>query len=216
MDARKKTKELGTCIELVSMDPFFNNISVGIFKKNRNLTIWSFSNLPKLNERIEQIRDNCVLLGDVDILPGTTDKLVMKTDLYLERALRFMFTNAVQKEQKDFKLNGPISASDTKTKLKFFLDTHEEGSKIIYRVSAEGQHDKAHLRIRAVVGGFMKYAGCKRVSPEEFMFPDGKRYDKFARLILPVARNVSATENMLSQNEMQGQMTTQTLGFSQT
>ena len=48
------------------------------------------------------------------------------------------------------------------------------------------------------------------------MFSDGKRYDKFARLILPVARNVSATENMLSQNEMQGQMTTQTLGFSQT
>ena len=62
----------------------------------------------------------------------------------------------------------------------------------------------------------MKYAGCERISPEEFMFPDGKRYDKFARLILPVARNVSATENMLSQNEMQGQMTTQTLGFSQT
>jgi len=198
------------------MDPFFNDISVGIFKKNRHLTIWSFSNFPRLNERIEQIRDNCAILGDVDILPGTFDKLVMRTDLYLERAIRFMFTNAVQKDKKDFKIDGPISAPDTKTKLKFFLDPYEKGHNTIYRVSAEGEHEKAHIRLRAVVGGFMKYADCNRVSPEEFMFPDGKRYDKFARLILPVARNVSATENMLSQNEMQGQMTTQTLGFSQT
>ncbi|MQG09603.1 MAG: hypothetical protein FI675_04215 [SAR202 cluster bacterium] len=216
MNVRKKIKDLGSCIELVSMDPFFNNISVGIYKNNHNLTIWSFSNIPNLNNRIEQIRDNCAMLGDIDIMPDTHDKLVMRTDLYLERALKFMFTNAVQKEKNDFNLDGPISSPDTKTKLKFFLNSYEKNSNIIYKVSAEGESEKAHLRIRAVVGGFMKYAGCERVSPEEFMFSDGKRYDKFARLILPIARNVSATENMLSQNEMQGQMTTQTLGFSQT
>lgn len=216
MNVRKKTKELGRCIELVSMDPFFNDISVGIYKNKNHLTIWSFSNIPGLNNRIEQIRDNCALLGDVNVLPGTFDKLVMRTDLYLERALKFMFTIAVQKEKKDFKIDGPISAPDTKTKLKFFLTSYEKNSNNIYKVSVEGENEKAHLRIRAVVGGFMKYAGCERVSPEEFMFSDGKRYDKFARLILPVARNVSATENMLSQTEMQGQMTTQTLGFSQT
>ncbi|MFL2664659.1 MAG: hypothetical protein ACJ0G8_01655 [Dehalococcoidia bacterium] len=216
MDARKKIKELGRCIELVSMDPFFNDISIGIFKKKRHLTIWSFSNLPELDKRIEQVRDNCALLGDVDILAGTSDKLMMRTDLYLERALRFMFANAVQKDSKDFKIDGPISAPDTKTKLTFFLDSYEEGANVVYKVSAEGNHEKVNMRLRAVVGGFIKYASCVKVSQEEFMFPDGKRYDKFARLILPVARNVSATENMLSQTEMQGQMTTQTLGFSQT
>jgi hypothetical protein len=34
-------------------------------------------------------------------------------------------------------------------------------------------------------------------------------------LILPLARNVSAVESQLAASELEGQMTTQTLGFSQ-
>ena len=113
MNVRKKTKELGSCIELVSMDPFFNDISVGIYKNKNHLTIWSFSNIPSLNNRIEQIRDNCALLGDVDVLPGTFDKLVMRTDLYLERALKFMFTIAVQKEKGGRLQSRPSTLEDT-------------------------------------------------------------------------------------------------------
>ena len=49
----------------------------------------------------------------------------------------------------------------------------------------------------------------------KFSFPDGKKYDNFARLILPLARNVSAVEAQLEADEMAGQMNTQTLGFAQ-
>ena len=47
-----------------------------------------------------------------------------------------------------------------------------------------------------------------------FPFKHGERLDRFARLLLPYARNVSAVDNMLEQAELAGQMTTQTLGFA--
>ena len=71
------------------------------------------------------------------------------------------------------------------------------------------------MRIRAAVGGFIRYADCIRIDKDKFAFPDGRRYDKFARLILPLARNISAVEAQLEQADMAGQMNTQTLGFAQ-
>jgi hypothetical protein len=72
------------------------------------------------------------------------------------------------------------------------------------------------MRIMAVVGGYMRYGECERIGKERdrFRFKHGERLDRFARLLLPYARNVSAVDTMLEQSELAGQMTTQTLGFS--
>ena len=86
----------------------------------------------------------------------------------------------------------------------------------VYSISVKGVHERSEMRIGAVVGGFMKYGGCERIAPNKFKFPDGGEYNKFVRLLLPYARNISAVEDMLTESDMAGQMTTQTLGFSQT
>ena len=57
MYAKQKITELGNCIELVSMDPHFHNISVGLFKKGNILTIFSFSKIESIEERIKVIRE---------------------------------------------------------------------------------------------------------------------------------------------------------------
>ena len=54
------------------------------------------------------------------------------------------------------------------------------------------------------------------MSTQSPTFSDVKKYNKFVKLLLPYARNVSAVENMLSESDSVGQMNTQTLGFSQT
>lgn len=208
--------KLGHCVELVSIDPFFHDVSVGLFIKDGLMTIWSFSKREGLADRIEQIRDRCTRLGDVIVVEGTTDQLRLTSDLYLDRALRFMFTAAVEKDPERELPTGRITTPDTKTKLTFVLDGAEENGKYVYTVSTEGESDRAEMRVRATVGGFVRYSDCERVDKNKFMFPDGKRYDSFARLILPLARNVSAVESQLAASELEGQMTTQTLGFSQT
>lgn len=210
-----KVKRLGHCIELVSIDPHFHDISVGLFNKDGILTISSYSTIDGIEQRIEQIRDRCTVLGDVEPVEGATDQLRLISDLYLDRALRFMFIAAVEKNPDIAMPSGAITAPDTKTKLTFLVEGSEEGGQFVYTVSAQGDADRPEMRVRAVVGGFMRYSGCVRVDKDKFAFPDGKKYDNFARLILPLARNVSAVEAQLEQNELEGQMNTQTLGFAQ-
>ena len=208
-------KKLGSCIELVSIDPHFHDVTVGLFIKNGILTISTFSTVEGSEARIEQIRDRCVKLGDVEAVEGTTNQLRLISDLQLDRALRFMFIAAVEKDPTAELPSGRITAPDTKTKLTFVVEGAEESGQYVYTVSAEGESDRAAMRIRAAVGGFIRYSGCTRVDKNKFSFPDGKKYDNFARLILPLARNVSAVEAQLEADEMAGQMNTQTLGFAQ-
>jgi len=42
--------KFGKCLELVSMDPNFHNISVGLFIKNDILTVWSYSKKKELKK----------------------------------------------------------------------------------------------------------------------------------------------------------------------
>jgi hypothetical protein len=211
----EQVKKIGSCIELVSLDPHFHDVTIGLFIKDRLMTISSYSTIDGIDKRIEQIRDRCVLLGDVEPVEGTTDQLRLISDLYLDRALRFMFTAAVEKDPTRELPTGRITAPDTKTKLMFVIEGAEEDGKHVYTVSTEGENERAEMRVRAAVGGFIRYSGCERVDKNKFAFPDGKKYDNFARLILPLARNVSAVEAQLEQDEMAGQMNTQTLGFAQ-
>jgi hypothetical protein len=209
-----EVKRLGSCIELVSLDPHFHDVSVGLFIKNGVMTVSSYSSIDGIKDRIEVIRDRCVRLGDVETVEGTTDQLRLGSDLVLDRALKFMFTAAVEKDPASDPPSGRITTPDTKTKLLFVLNGAEEDGQYVYTVSAEGESERAEMRIRAVVGGFMRYSGCVRVDKNKFAFSDGKKYDNFARLVLPLARNVSAVEAQLEADEMAGQMNTQTLGFA--
>ena len=47
----------GKCLELISMDPHFKDITVGIYRKGQALTVWTFSQEPGVRGRIRQIRD---------------------------------------------------------------------------------------------------------------------------------------------------------------
>ena len=129
-----RVKELGNCIELVSIDPYFHQVSVGLFIKSGVLTVFSYSELPGLETRIEQIRDRCTQLGDVEAVEGTNDQLRLISDLYLDRALRFMFIGAVEKDPELAVPTGTITAPDTKTKLTFVITGAQEGDKYVYTV----------------------------------------------------------------------------------
>ncbi len=206
-------KRLGNCIELISMDPHFHEISVGLFVKDRTLTIWSYSAVPRTDERIEKIRDRCVVLGDLEPKEGTTNQARVPAGDILLQPMKFMFREAVEKDP-DTLPSGPIKAPDNKSTLIFTVEGAQQDEAYVYTVTARGEAARPESRIRATVGGFMRYGGCERVTPETFRFPDGQQHDGFVRLLLPYARNVSAVERMLEAEDMAGQMTTQTLGFA--
>ncbi len=213
---KETLRRLGRCLELVSMDPHFNGVTVGLYYQGNLLTVWSFSTLPGIEGRLEQIRDRLVKLGGLIPVEGSRIQARFPSETIFDKPMRFLFTEAVEKDPGQLPPDSPISAPDTKTRLTFTVAGEQIDDKFVYTVTAEGEAPRPHVRIRAVVGGYMRYGGCERVSPDSFAFPDSGRHDGLARVLLPYARNVSAVEDMLAASDLSGQMTTQTLGFSQT
>lgn len=199
---------------MISMDPHFHEISVGLFLNNETLTVWSYSQVPGTQERLQQIRDRVVALGDLEAVEGSDTQARIDPGSVLMKPLRFLFKESVERDPAEIP-SGPIEAADNKSTLTFRVTGEQAGDEYVYTVNAIGEAPRAEFRVKAAVGGFMRYGECIRVTPTQFKFPDGKKHDGFARLLLPYARNVSAVENMLAAEEMTGQMTTQTLGFSQ-
>ena len=56
-------RNLGRCIELVAIDPHFHDITVGLYMRDRTLTIHTFSQIDGTAERIETIRDRLCALA---------------------------------------------------------------------------------------------------------------------------------------------------------
>ena len=214
MKVSEVRNSFGKCLELVSMDPNFNNISVGLFLKKNILTIWSYSKKEGISDRLNSIRDKMVQFGGLNTMQEDY-KMSIPEGALIERPLKFLFAKCVEMSPNNKPDTGVITAKDNKTKLTFVVKGSQQDDKYIYTVTAEGEHEKPGLRIRAVVGGFMKYGECTRNDVDSFCFPDLKSHDEYVRVLLPYARNVSAVEQMLEASDQAGQMTTQSLGFSQ-
>jgi len=208
-------RRLGRCVELVARDPNFHDITVGLYQKGPVVTFWTFSSVPGAAGRMREIRDRAVRLTGMVPVDGTSDQARFTCSDVHRRALRFMAAEAVEKPADREVPSGPISTKDNKTRLRFFAAPRLEGGRWVYKVTAQGEAPNALMRVKAVVGGFMRYGDCQRVSDDEFAFPCGARHDGLARLLIPYARNVSAVEEMIAASDLAGQMTTQTLGFSQ-
>jgi hypothetical protein len=70
--------------------------------------------------------------------------------------------------------------------------------------------------MRMIIAGFLRYGEMDKISDNEIAFPCRKRHDGLIRLLTPYSRNISSVETMMAAEDMRGQMTTSTLGFSQT
>ena len=155
MNVSQVRKEFGKCLELVSMDPNFHEISVGLFVKKNILTVWSYSKKEGIEDRLNQIRDKMVDFGALE-RSDSDFKLVIPEGALIERPLKFLFVKSVEMKPDSKPETGLIQAKDNKSKLTFIIEGSNVDGKYIYKVRASGEHDKPNLRIRAVVGGFIK------------------------------------------------------------
>ena len=209
-------EEYGQCLELVSMDPHFHGVSVGLYLKDGICTLWSYSSKPGLDERIAAIRDQFVALGGLTPIENTHNQIkFLCGDLHL-RALRFLLAQAVGKSP-DFSPEGDgLSIRDTRTKLTLHVSGKETAERYIYELSATGEAPSIPTRLRMVVAGFVRYGEMEKVWDAEVAFPCGQRHDRLMGILMPYSRNISAVEDMMEADAIRGQMTTNTLGFSAT
>ena len=206
---------LGDCLELISIDPYGNDISVGFFNKDGIITVWSFSQRPGTQERLGQIRDRAVALGGLAAVEGQPTQFRFQGGRIYRRPLKFLARQAVEKSPDLDVPTGRIQVKDLKSDMILFATPSEVDGRWAYTVEGEGEAKRPALRIRATMAGMERYGEMERVGETAVSFPCGSRYDGLVRVLLPYARNVSGTEDMLEAFDSRGQMTTDTLGFSQ-
>ena len=207
--------KLGDCLSLISIDPHGDEISVGFYDKDGVITVWSFSHRPDAQERLGQIRDRAVALGDLAAVKGQPNQFRFPGGRIYRRPLRFMARQAVEKSPQLPLPTGRIEVKDLKSDMILFATPSEVDGRWMYTVDGEGEAKRPALRIRATVAGLERYGEMERVGETTVSFPCGTRYDGLVRVLMPLARNVSGTEDMLEEFDTRGQMTTGTLGFSQ-
>ena len=206
----------GRCLELVPMDPNFENISVGLYVKDGVCTVWTFSRKPGVEARIERIRDQLVALGGMEAVAGSGNQARFGCGFLHERAIKFLMSQAVGKAPDFAPPQGDMSIKDSRSPLTIRVEGAQRSDRWIYTVSGEGDAPNPAVRMRMVVAGFLRYGEMEKVGDAEVAFPCGQRHDALMRLLLPYSRNISSVEGMMAAEALRGQMTTGTLGFSAT
>ena len=209
-------EKLGSCLELIPMDPHFQNISIGLYVQNSICSLWSFSQKDGVEKRIEGIRNQMVALGDLEPVHGASNQARFPCGKMHQRPLRFLLSQATNKTP-DFKHpSGNITIQDSKSDLMLSATPKEKNGTWHYEIQGQGESKNASLRIKMVVAGFVKYGEMIKTSDTSVAFECGKNHENLMRIILPYSRNISSVEGMMAVEALRGQMTTGTLGFSVT
>ena len=206
----------GKCLELVPLDKHFENISVGLYVKNRICTVWSFSNKTGTEKRITQIRNSLVDMGGMEKVPNTNNQAFLACGEPHNRALRFLMSQAVNRSPESEIENDLVEVKDTKSDLRIHPQHLERDQSHLYKINLNGEHKNKAMRMRMIIAGFLRYGEMDKISDNEIAFSCRKRHDGLIRLLTPYSRNISSVETMMAAEDMRGQMTTSTLGFSQT
>ncbi|MQG39697.1 MAG: hypothetical protein FI718_06935 [SAR202 cluster bacterium] len=218
IDNKENVKDIldriGKCSELISIDPHFKDISVGLYEKNNVYTVWTFSKVPGVSNRISEIRDQLVNLGGMVPVSDTNNQVKFPNDELYDRPVKFLIKLAVEKPSNYRHPDGPITIKDLRSPLTLIINSYDENDKRIYEVTTEGEFKNPELRKRATVQGFIRYGDMEKIDNTKVMFKGGYQRDELVRIILPYARNITGTQDMLDADSMRGQMTTSTLGFS--
>jgi hypothetical protein len=202
----------GRCLELVPIDPNFHNISVGLYAKDQIATVWTFSHKKGVEERIRQIRDQLATLGDLQPVNGTHNQLQPHCGDIHQRPLKFLLMQAVEKDPSFTYPEGYVK--DLRSDLMLGFESRISDGRVTYYITGEGEVNNYASRLRAITAGFVRYGEMDRSEDGGVIFSCGVSHDQLIRLLLPYARNVTGTQDMLESDSLRGQMTTGTLGFT--
>ena len=207
----------GQCLELVPLDRRFHDISVGLYVKEDVCTIWTFSRREGVRDRIREIRDQMIALGGMEPVGDSHNQVRFPCGQLHQRTLRFVMSQAVGKAPDYAPPQGELSIQDSKSALTIRASLADgNDGRSVYDVSLDGEARNAVMRLRMVLAGFARYGEMDQVGESGVAFACGMPHDALMRVLLPYSRNISSVETMMAAEALRGQMTTGTLGFSQT
>ncbi len=183
---------IGRRIELVPIDPHFNNITIALYRQQQGeravFRVHTYSRIEGAATRIEDVVQSMKILGGMQ---ETSDgMLYFPCGERHEAACRRVFLEACKIEPNTPVEPRPLNTLDKKSKLTITVDSMGNG---VYRVKSNGEGRPAERRVSSIAGGLIKL-GEMEVAQENkdntVAFACGQSHDALVGLLLVRAPNV--------------------------
>lgn len=191
----RRVVDIGRRIELVPMDPHFNDISIGLYRQHTNhgnntpvFLVHTYSRIRGAAERIETVIAAMQVLGGM--LKNADGLLHFPCNSAHEAACRRVFLEACKLAPDTSAEPRPLNILDKKSRLTIKVDSAGKG---VYRVTAEGEGRAAARRVSAIAGGLAKLGEMESVATgtrDTVTFACTQSHDELVGLLLTRAPNV--------------------------
>lgn len=187
-------EELGRRVELVSMDRYCDDISIGLYVREGDgvpvATVHSFSGRPGVDERLEFVAGALVALGGLEQLD---DPLTVRfaCGSWHASAAKRLFLEACRQDPSEPLQPKPLEAPDSRTEQTIVVEPLGDGA---YEVKASGVTDEAPSRAPAIARAMAKLAQLDHDEGERpvVRFACGQDHDPLIGLLLVRAQNLRA------------------------
>jgi hypothetical protein len=187
------TKDLGHRIELVSMDPYYENISISLYRRELETgpayLVHTYSGKAGAENRISSAVGAMQTLGSMVLTPEGLLRFPCGDGH--ELACRRLFLEACKMDPAQEVDVKPLTLLDRKSGLTMNVTSLGDG---YYEVHAEGEGKNRERRVTNVTGGLMKLGEMHAVndSDSQTAFPCGQAHDALVGVLLVRAPNVRA------------------------
>lgn len=192
-------------IELVSMDRFCQDISVGLYvaRSGRKATVHSYSSRPDVAGRLAWIVTAMQVLGGMRSVDGDARTVRFDCDDWHELAARRVFLESCKVDPAAQLHERPLAADDGRSRQYITVKPLGFGA---YRVSAVAENPSAESRAPGVAAGLAKLADLDADpdDPAVVRFGCGAPHDELVGLLLPRAINVRAALREIEQAASRG------------
>lgn len=185
--------DLGTRIELVSMDPHFHDISLSLYQRAGaggacGFLPHSYSGREGVAARLAFVARAMAALGGMGPAPGQPERLAFPCGAEHRAAAKRLFLEACKRAPGSTLAAQPMRVHDRKNDLAIAAVPLGGGR---YRIEAEGGA-KAARRADGTARGLVRLAEMEPGEEAEARFPCGHAHDALVGLLLGRALNVRA------------------------
>jgi len=187
------TPFIGKRIELVSMDPHFHNISIGLYEQRRQgkpaYLLHTYSRKDGAKERIDFVVDTMKTLGGLQF---SDDRLLyFPCSEKHERAIKRVFLDACKVSPQSDVAPHPMHIHDKRSDCEVTVASLGNGE---YRLKMDGNPDDGARRITAISRGLARLGEMKTYEEQidKVAFPCRQPHDALVGLLLIRAPNVRA------------------------
>jgi hypothetical protein len=183
--------DIGSRIELISMDPHFLEISIGLYRQGGEtprFLVHSYSSKEGVADRLSFIRQAMVVLGGM-VQDGNYLSFVCGSEHHA--AVRRTFLEAGKISPEAGLEPRPLSSLDRKSGLTLVVSERGSG---LYEVTAEGNEKAKDRRVKVVANGLAKLGEMRLIDGREdqVQYPCEQDHASLTGLLLVRAPNVRA------------------------